>query len=115
MKKSELRQIIKEELQRLEEASTNYKLDDELKFSLSTLKKIYQSGYGARVIGVGGGYSDSLEFGRDMEDSNYVKKVLEKNKLDIVLQNAKRELKYAIDPSDYRKGRRLFIRITDLP
>ena len=111
MKRSELRQIIREEIQRLSE----YRIDEEIPYTVDKLKKIYSMGYGAVVISKGGGYSDLIEFGTNMREASFVKKVLEKNNLDNVIRNAKQDLKYAIDPKLKSKGRKLFIRITEPP
>ena len=111
MKKSELRQIIREEIQRL----TEYRVDEEIPYTIDKLKKIYSMGYGAVVIAKGGGYSDVIEFGPNMREASFVKKVLEKNNLDVVIKKAKLDLKYAIEPKLKSKGRKLFIRITEPP
>lgn len=98
----------------IHEAST-YKVNDEIPYNDTTLKKIYSMGYGASVIATGGGYSDTIEFGDNMKDAKYVKNVLDKNKLDVVINNAKKAVKHAIEPALKRKGRKLIIKVNELP
>lgn len=95
--------------------STSYKKGDEIDYSIGKLKSLLNKGYGVKVIATGGGMADSKEFGDDTQKADYVKKAKEKNKIDIIVNNAKDELKYVIEPKLKNKGRKLVIVITDEP
>jgi hypothetical protein len=88
---------------------------DEIDYSIGKLKSLLNKGYGVKVIATGGGMADSKEFGDDVQKADYVKKAKEKNKIDIIINNAKDELKYAIEPKSKNKGRKLVIVITEEP
>jgi len=57
-----------------------YKVGDEIPYTKARYKKILSQGYPAAIIGVGGGYSDTSEFGGDMKPE-YVKQAMEKEVL----------------------------------
>jgi hypothetical protein len=69
-------------------------------------------GYGFKVISVGGGLSDTLEYSLT---SDQVAKISSKGKIDVMLQNIKQELSFSIEPKLKRKGRKNFIVITEKP
>jgi len=96
----------------LEEAS--YKVGTELPYTAKALRKIYADGYGASVIGSGGGASDTLEYGRDMADATFVRKILDRDKLDTVLKQSASVLKHA-NTDKKLKGRKLLIVIKAVP
>jgi len=85
---------------------------EEIPYKLSTLKKVMLEGYGFKVISVGGGLSDTLEYSLT---SDQVAKISSRGKIDVMLKNIKQELSFSIEPKLKRKGRKNFIVITEKP
>ena len=94
--------------------SVKLNVGDEFGYTKKKLNELLLAGYGVKVISTGGGYADNLEFGNDCQSADYVQKAIEKGKISIIVDNADRELKYAINSSLSKKGRSLKIVITEM-
>ena len=94
------------------ERQASFKVGQEVPYKLSTLKKVMSEGYGFKVISVGGGYADTLEYSLT---SAQVSKISSRGKIDVMLKNIQQELKHSIEPALKRKGRKNFIVITEKP
>lgn len=78
----------------------------ELPFTKINFMKIANQANGITVFGTGGGYADTKEFSVDKET---LKKIIDKEKLEMLFNNAKIAVKGAKDPK--MKGRTFMIRI----
>ena len=94
------------------ERQASFTVGQEVPYKLPTLKKVMLDGYGFKVISVGGGLSDTLEYSLT---SDQVAKISSKGKIDVMLKNIKQELSFSIEPKLKRKGRKNFIVITEKP
>ena len=94
------------------ERQAGFTVAQEVPYTLRTLQKVMSEGYGFKVISVGGGLSDLLEYSLTSEQ---VAKIISRGKIDLMLKNIQRELKYSIEPKLKRKGRKNFIVITENP
>ena len=91
------------------EREAGFTVGQEVPYTLSTLKKVMLEGYGFKVISVGGGLSDTLEYSLTSEQ---VAKIISRGKIDVMLKNIQQELKFSIEPNLKRKGRKNFIVVT---
>jgi hypothetical protein len=94
------------------ERQASFTVGQEAPYKLLTLKKVMLEGYGFKVISVGGGLSDTLEYSLT---SAQVAKISSKGKIDVMLKNIQKELSFSIEPTLKRKGRKNFIVITEKP
>jgi hypothetical protein len=78
----------------------------EMGFSKANFMKVIKSGKGLVVYGMGGGYSDTKEFGLTVDQ---IKKATEKGKVDMLFKNAQMAVKGAKDPK--MKGRKFMVRM----
>ena len=109
---SEIIRNLEQRIARLERQAGFTVGPEELPYKLRTLEKVMSEGYGFKVISVGGGLSDTLEYSLTSEQ---VAKISSRGKIDVMLKNIQQEIKYSVDPKLKRKGRKNFIVITENP
>lgn len=76
------------------------------KKQLETIKNLIKDGCSFKITSVGGGLSDTLEYSLN---SDQIKLINSRGKIDLILKNIQLELKYAIEPNLKRKGRKIII------
>jgi hypothetical protein len=81
--------------------NVKYKEGQEIPYTKGKYKEVLSMGYKASIIGTGGGYADTHEFGGE--------KLKDPSKIDIIVDNAERAVKSAKDPK--MKGRKFMISI----
>lgn len=94
------------------ERQAGFTVGQEVPYTLGNLKKVMSEGYGFKVISVGGGLSDTLEYSLTSEQ---VANISSRGRIDVMLKNIQQELKYSIEPTLKRKGRKNFIVLTENP